>query len=147
MNKIKMILDAAAHAPHEIPEWFKANLPSEPKAPMISIKPELEKLVRDWIGDPCWTLSQYEVGEKMIWYRTGGEYGVEQEKSEYALTADDVQYLAGIEEVFDLHWADHQKWAINCERERYFQWRVFYAQELFARVLEAIDKEDFEGVA
>lgn len=147
MNKIKMILDAAANAPHEIPEWFEADVAKRPKMPEKEAPDQFVKLIADWHKDPCFELYQMD-GEKIPY-----DYEYDEEAQDYlprkwhVITKQDCEFLLEYQSKWERYYETISEWEKYRDQEKYFQWRIFYAQELFARVLEAIDKEDFEGVA
>lgn len=92
----------AAHAPAEIPDWFKHIEPEKTYPPMPDYKALDEthqELARQWQCDPC-----FDLPEELAWY---GEKVI-------------------------AHRAGREDWVDADRRARYIQWRWAYAGMMVA---------------
>src|SRR5215831_12255217 len=97
----------AAHAPEEIPEWFKHIECDKPVRPT------------DWYSisnNPNHPFFHYAF-ELKEWHHGGGEYDLP--PSLYQYQNDWTEY-----------WKQMQKWEIVNKMQRYFQWRKYYAVQM-----------------
>jgi hypothetical protein len=96
----------AAHAPAEIPEWFRHTSPNQTFPPMpdyLELDECHRKVALDWQRDPC-----FDLPEELSWYGKKVE----------------------------AHRAGRSEWNDADHRARYAQWRYAYADTMLeARVL------------
>lgn len=115
-------------APAEIPEWFQHQQQPKPDAPPMELRvsvdsnragerPELQRLVDDWRGDPC-----YDLGDLDATRAFEGEDWTEEEQAA----------LCEYEKVWEAHWSDVRAWNRFETESRYFQWCGYYADALIA---------------
>lgn len=105
----------AAHAPTDIPEWFKHIEPPKdkvPPAPDANVLPERPRQsFVSWRQDPC-----YELG-----------------------ASSSFPELADFEKAQNKHWEAIKEWRSKNQAARYFQWRWFYAGQMVLNRCEGLN--------
>lgn len=145
-KSIDALVVLAAHAPHEIPEWFEPDIsPFKERAPKLTPSPELSKLCEGWRRDPCFDLFDFAEGEKIEipngFYPYSEEVGVVPRTRDYEITKEDESFLADYQIAWKAYWRKSAEWEKYRNQEKYFQWRVFYAEEVLGRIEEASDDQ------
>lgn len=97
----------AAHAPTEIPAWFEHQAPGDcPELPDPYQLPEkVRQLAVDWVQEHCFDL------------QCDGSF-------------EDAEILAQFEKDWSAAFAARETWRKRNERARYFQWRLYYAEQM-----------------
>lgn len=100
----------AAHAPDEIPLWFKPEPLKRPLKP--NPDPVIAGLAKSWLKDPCYDFPS-------IFDQESGEYS-----TEYRRIAEAFEKAIS-------DWNEENRRIDRLESERrYFQWRWYYAEQM-----------------
>jgi len=107
-------------APEEIPAWFVPNCrpaPDKPDFEPDTGNSQLDSFIRNWQRDPCWDIDPWN-----------------EEQFSFPVTYEQKLNLIKYVDDWKTYWQRRRKYYIQRERERYLQWRIFFAENMLNRI-------------
>lgn len=99
-------------APETIPGWFHCKMPAKPEQPDLPEDEDQRQDVDEWVraaSKSCPPRPLYNLAEK----------------------------LQSHQQAWQDHWKALDLWADACQMERYFAWRIFFAQRMAGEIAAA----------